>query len=198
MSVVKLLTRIVAPHQDSHGEEDAEELHRQTYGIASDPLTQFTMVLSALVHDVDHPGVSNAQLIKEKTSLARLYGNKSVAEQNSIDKTWILLMEGGYQKLRSAIYKTEDEFIRFRSVLVNTVMATDIMDKELSEARRDRWNKAFNGKLNEDPVTASNRKATIVLEHLIQASDVAHTMQHWHIYRRWNEQLYNEIYMVSA
>ena len=26
---------------------------------------------------------------------------------------------------------------------------------------------------------ATNRKATIVIEHLIQASDVAHTMQHW-------------------
>ena len=38
-----------------------------------------------------------------------------------------------------------------------------------------------------------NRKATIVIEHLIQASDVAHTMQHWHIYRKWNERLFNEM-----
>ena len=37
-----------------------------------------------------------------------------------------------------------------------------------------------------------NRKATIVLEHLIQASDVAHTMQHWHIYIKWNEKFYEE------
>jgi hypothetical protein len=28
----------------------------------------------------------------------------------------------------------------------------------------------------------SNRKATILIEHIIQASDVAHTMQHWHVY----------------
>jgi hypothetical protein len=25
-------------------------------------------------------------------------------------------------------------------------------------------------------------RATIVIEHIIQASDVSHTMQHWHIY----------------
>jgi 3'5'-cyclic nucleotide phosphodiesterase len=31
----------------------------------------------------------------------------------------------------------------------------------------------------------TNRKATIVIEHIIQASDIAHTMQHWHIYRKW-------------
>jgi hypothetical protein len=39
-----------------------------------------------------------------------------------------------------------------------------------------------------------NRKATIVIEHLIQASDVAHTMQHWHVYRKWNERLFEETY----
>jgi hypothetical protein len=39
-----------------------------------------------------------------------------------------------------------------------------------------------------------NRKATIVIEHLIQASDVAHTMQHWHVYRKWNERLFQELY----
>jgi hypothetical protein len=39
-------------------------------------------------------------------------------------------------------------------------------------------------------------KATIVIEHLIQASDVAHTMQHWHIYRRWNEKFFMECYQA--
>ena len=39
-----------------------------------------------------------------------------------------------------------------------------------------------------------NRKATIVIEHLIQASDVSHTMQHWDIYVKWNEKLLREMY----
>ena len=39
-----------------------------------------------------------------------------------------------------------------------------------------------------------NRKATIVIEHIIQASDISHTMQHWHIYRKWNELFYFECY----
>ena len=37
-------------------------------------------------------------------------------------------------------------------------------------------------------------RATIVIEHIIQASDVSHTMQHWHIYRKWNERLFTEMY----
>jgi hypothetical protein len=63
----------------------ASELHDSTYGFTSDPLTQFSIVFAALIHDVDHPGVSNAQLANEKSAIATLYRNKSVAEQNSGD-----------------------------------------------------------------------------------------------------------------
>jgi hypothetical protein len=39
-----------------------------------------------------------------------------------------------------------------------------------------------------------DKKATLVLEHLMQASDVAHTMQHWNVYIKWNRRLFNEMY----
>jgi hypothetical protein len=45
-------------------------------------LTQFAVVLSAIIHDLDHPGVPNAQLTKEGTKLSEKYKNVSVAEQN--------------------------------------------------------------------------------------------------------------------
>lgn len=82
MSVTKLLSRIVAP--DLNVDEAQEKtLHDHTYGITSDPLTQFAVVFSALIHDVDHQGVPNSQLVKENASIASVYKNKSVAEQNS-------------------------------------------------------------------------------------------------------------------
>jgi hypothetical protein len=82
--------------------------------------------------------------------------------------------------------------------MVNTVMATDIFDKELQTLRKNRWDKAFQrshtqSHASTNPEDDVNRKATIVIEHLIQASDVAHTMQHWHIYQKWNERLFAEM-----
>ncbi len=56
--------------------------------------------------------------------------------------------------------------------------------------RNARWAQAFDGEAAED---RSDLKATIVIEHIIQASDVAHTMQHWHIYQKWNERLFQEM-----
>lgn len=179
MSVNKLLSRIIAPDIETDGRRDLKSmLHDHTYGITSDPLTQFAVTLSALMHDVDHSGVPNAQLVKEHTSLAAAYNNKSVAEQNSVDIAWDLLMEECYTDLRRTIYCNEVEFKRFRQLIVNTVLATDIMDKTLGEIRKARWNKAFNEQPKQEAAKDNvNRKATIVIEHLIQASDVAHTMQ---------------------
>jgi 3'5'-cyclic nucleotide phosphodiesterase len=196
MSTVKLLSRIVAPTPELLEEEEEMEnrdLHDYTYGITSDPLTQFAVVFSALIHDVDHRGVPNFLLCKEDTTLATVYQSQSVAEQNSIDVAWVLLMDPMFKDFRRAIYTTEDEMQRFRRLVVNSVMATDIFDKELSALRKNRWSKAFSGNASFSD-TSRCRKATIVIEHLIQASDVSHTMQHWHVYQKWNERLFREMY----
>ena len=120
-------------------------------------------------------------------------------------------MSPEFKELRQTIYTTEEEFHRLRQVriikpngfnqnenlkftvallllqiVVNIVLATDIMDKELGAQRKARWEKAFNstddnaskGKIDfnvdddkeeeEKEQRDVNRKATIVLEHLIQ------------------------------
>lgn len=205
MSVSKLLSRITAADDLWNVNEDATKskdfgfsLHDHTYGITSDPMTQFSVVLAALIHDVDHMGVSNFQLIKEENKLAKLFKNKSVAEQNSVVLAWDTLMDPRFHDLRRIIYADTFELERFRQLVANTVLATDIFDMELAVQRKKRWEIAFSLRPAE-AVSAKddiNRKATIVIEHLIQASDVAHTMQHWHIYRKWNERLFAE--MVAA
>jgi len=78
--------------------------------------------------------------------------------------------------------------------LVNSVIATDIFDKEQGVIRKTRWETAFKVTDTEQTSQDLNRKATIVIEHLIQASDVAHTMQHWLVYQKWNERLFAESY----
>ena len=200
MSVTKLLSRITNPIEVATGEGSndkiAAELHDHTFGITSDPLTQFACIVAALIHDADHPGVPNSTLVKEEHPLASKYKNKSVAEQNSVDLAWEIIMSDDYKELQSCMCGTKDEMVRFRSIIVNVVMATDIMDKDLGAQRKARWDKAFAKDTEEQDsdLLAINRKATIVLEHLMQASDVAHTMQHWVVFRKWNERLFNEMY----
>eukprot|EP00980_Cylindrotheca_fusiformis_P016277 scaffold4838_cov110-Cylindrotheca_fusiformis.AAC.1 len=154
-SVKKLLTRIVdmggsngfgSRHSSSAknlNHVDLVDLAGHSYGITSDPLTQFSVVFSAIIHDLDHPGVPNSQLVKENTRCAQAYKNKSIAEQNSVDMAWAMLMQDEYEDLRSCIYQTKEDLHRFRQLVVNTVMATDIVDKELQALRKARWETAF-------------------------------------------------------
>jgi hypothetical protein len=124
------------------------------------------------------------------------------------------LLEGdAYADLRDCICvdNCEEHYARFRQLLVNIVLATDIVDSDLQQARKDLWNKAFydpdrvpydNDMLfafcRPDEQYVVNRKATIVIDHIIQASDVAHTMQHWHVYCKWNRKLFQEAYAAYA
>jgi 3'5'-cyclic nucleotide phosphodiesterase len=127
---------------------------------------------------VDHPGVPNQQLKKEKSLLAVRYKEKSIAEQNSVDIAWDLFMKPEYADFRLALCKTTADMQRFRQIVVNLVMATDIMDQDLKKLRDMRWSKAFDESARPDKEELHvqvNRKATIVLEHLIAASDVSYT-----------------------
>ena len=89
-----------------------------------------------------------------------------------------MLMDNNMAELRSCLFGNDkEEVLRFRQVVVNIVLATDIFDKELNDLRKSRWTKAF----SECATAGGNNhlRATIVLEHIMQASDVSHTMQHW-------------------
>ena len=157
--------------------------------------------------------------------MAEKYKDRSVAEQNSLDlgtlmhnewraeyctlndvllnvtshlcPAWDNLMEDQYKDFRTLLCNDCKELGRFRQLVINSVMATDLGDKQLKELRNGRWNKAFQEEeapTEDNPRDQVNRKATIVIEHLIQASDIAHTMQHWHIYKKWNQKLFHEMY----
>ena len=88
-------------------------------GVTHHVFLSSTMQLSALVHDAHHPGVPNAQLVKEGTTMAIRYKETSVAEQHSIDLCWDLLMQPKFKALRSTIYTTAGGLHRFRSLVIN-------------------------------------------------------------------------------
>ena len=119
----------------------ASHLHTYTHGINSDPITMFAILFSAIIHDVvsvfldlllsskrcvyifltmpqtdemqDHPGVSNKQYAIENPMIGERYRNKSVAEQNSLDVAWDVLVDSHFREMREYMFETNDELLRF-------------------------------------------------------------------------------------
>jgi len=178
------MSRVIPPEGDCDSKN-------YTKSIASDSITQFGVIFSALIHDVDHVGVPNTQLAEERPDFASKYDNKSLAENNSITVAWELLMSPEFEAFRTCIAPSPADLQAFRETVIHATLATDIADKDLKADRNQRWAHAFSESAGEK---ADELKARIVLEHLIQASDVSHTMQHWLVYRKWNERLFEEMY----
>ena len=170
-----LLTHLGRVPQHHDGEDP-------TFGLASDALVHFACLFSALIHDVDHAGIPNSAYIKEDCDVCSLYDNRSILEKKSFDIAWFMLMEDDFVDLRSAIYTTHGELHRFRQLVVNMVMATDIADKEYQQERQERWEKAFAS-------NDSDRKATAVIEHLMQVADVGNSVQPFASFYEWNRKL---------
>jgi class 3 adenylate cyclase len=188
MSAKNLLDRSCVP---CLGGESPQQLNL-------DPLSRFAAVFGALIHDIDHPGVSNIQLTKEQANIATQYNNRCIAEQNSFEIGWRLFMEPQFIALRQCLFPTNHDYNRFRQVTLNVVMATDVFDRDLTTLRQSRWDHIFvhTPDTVDDSIQSNNRKATICIELLIQASDVIHTMQHWTVYQKWNCKLFEEMHLA--
>jgi hypothetical protein len=124
---------------------------RPTYGIKKDPLIQFGFLFSALVHDVDHKGVSNRQLVLESDELAIMYNDQSVAEQRSLAVAFTLLMKQDFSDLRNVLFGgggggARQEFLRFRSDVIALVLCTDISSPERVQIVKSKWKEAFGDK----------------------------------------------------
>ena len=193
-------------HNFEHASHTAMQVKKMLFLLESEnpilrePLVQFALVLSALWHDVDHPGCSNEDLIRRGSALASRYANQSIAEQNSLDIGWgILVGNPAYAELRACICATESELNVFRQVLVHSIVATDVLDEELQQQRESQWQALFGTSSNDDDdaegrgaTSDPEEEAAAILGLIMQVSGWSHTMKQWFDYQRWNEKLYQE------
>lgn len=81
------------------------------------PFDALTLLISAIGHDVGHPGVNNAFLVALGAPLAQLYNDKSVLEAFHC---------AAYSQILRRYWKHAFEDISMRSLMISTVLATDM------------------------------------------------------------------------
>jgi hypothetical protein len=136
-----------------------------TYGLRDDPLMQFALLFSALIHDVQHQGIPNRQLANEDDGLAIKYNDQSIAENQSLYIGFSELLKSDYAKLSSIIFPRKEDYRRFRGACVDLVLSTDIASPERSQLGKSKWKEAFG-----DPYETVERKVLKQLERRASAS----------------------------
>ena len=64
--------------------------------------------------------------------MAKHFKYKCVAEQNSLEIAWDLLVSDKFKLLREGIFASQEEFAHFRQVVVNVVLSTGKFVSRLS------------------------------------------------------------------
>jgi GAF domain-containing protein len=82
-----------------------------------------TVLLSAICHDIDHPGHSNAFEVATRSELAMLYSDDSVLERHHLAVTQRLLEDPSTKVLKNL---TASEKAEFRAKMTSAILMTDM------------------------------------------------------------------------
>ena len=81
------------------------------------PFDALTLLITAIGHDVGHPGVNNAFLVSLNAPLAQLYNDRSVLEAFHC---------AAYSQILRRHWKASFEDIPMRGLMINSILATDM------------------------------------------------------------------------
>eukprot|EP00536_Pseudo-nitzschia_multiseries_P006929 jgi/Psemu1/255775/estExt_Genewise1Plus.C_1540020 len=214
ISTNKLVDMIV--HNKNNDEEEGLP---NTFGFRDDPLMQFTLLFSALIHDVDHRGIPNRQLAMEDEDLAIKYNDQSIAENESLFIGFSELLRPKYDALRGVLFPEREDYRRFRRACINLVLTTDIASPERTQLGTSKWKEAFgdpyettyagdkrlsaSGEEDPAPRTRTARvpppekidelREAVIMETILKSADVGHNLQGFEQMARWSDCLYMEL-----
>ena len=83
----------------------------------------WVLLVSAMVHDTDHPGVNNLYLVATRDRLALRYNDKSVLENHHISWAFNIMLKSR----ETSIYEnfSNEQFKQYREYMIDLVLATD-------------------------------------------------------------------------
>lgn len=145
------------PQQRQQQQQQTQHRRRrpQTFGLRDDPILLLSLLFAALIHDVQHQGVRNAQLVLENTTVAMMYNDQSVQEHQSLAVAFEEFLKPDYQLLRHALFGKNDTnnalgdsehtaaYRTFRQTVVSAVLSTDLASPEQSVLTKAKWKEAF-------------------------------------------------------
>ncbi|KAL1987954.1 hypothetical protein VTN96DRAFT_1478 [Rasamsonia emersonii] len=149
------------------------------------PFDVLVLLISALGHDVGHPGVNNVFLVKLNAPLAQLYNDSSVLEAFHCAAFSQILRRHWPAAFRST---------SFRKLLISTILATDmgvhfqymsrmaeLQQKYRDDGDIDRWS-------NQD----LEKYSSLVCGLIIKCADISNVARPWQIAEKWTNILQKE------
>lgn len=146
---------------------------------------RFLLLLSALIHDVGHPGHNNMWEVQTGSDLARKYNNVAVLEKHSYDVLCAILDEPRYDVLAGCDADTRREWMQ---IVESVVLATDfaVHRQFLDEFR------TYVGE--HEPDLADPEYRLWIARAIMKAADIANTSKPFPDAQVWGERVMMEFW----
>ncbi|KAK9833861.1 hypothetical protein WJX74_008239 [Apatococcus lobatus] len=164
-------------------------------------LEKYALMLAAVCHDMDHPGLNNSYLINSRSELARQYNDVSVLENRHASTMYSLLA----QHAEADVFRDMDwqTWKDTRKIVVNSILHTDMtyhfpmvskieVFHELHAAVIDaakRGEACLRTSYFETP-----EERLLMMAIILHTADIANAAKPWHIAERWSLRVMEEFF----
>ncbi|XP_049270243.1 high affinity cAMP-specific and IBMX-insensitive 3',5'-cyclic phosphodiesterase 8B [Rhipicephalus sanguineus] len=163
-----------------------------------DPLDEAICLISAVVHDIDHPGRSSQFLINSDNELAILYNDRSVLESHHAAIAFKLTLSD--EKVNIFLKLDRDTYRTVRASVIDMVLATE-MTKHFEHLSKfiNVFQKPLQGESaldvqeeEEDNTLRSSENIILIKRMLIKCSDVSNPARPIHLCIQWAQRIAEE------
>ena len=168
----------------------------------------FTILTSAIVHDLEHPGTNNMYQINAGTPLAIRYNDISVLENHHCAKAFELL---GSPECNILASFDADQRKYIRKTLIAMVLATDMSAHFSLKAELDSVTKDFlqladaaadtseptkdaDASANASSKQLTDTQALTVMKSILHVADISNPAKPWEISRKWSDLVVQEFF----
>ncbi|OQE39369.1 hypothetical protein PENCOP_c007G08954 [Penicillium coprophilum] len=150
------------------------------------PFDALTLLISAIGHDVGHPGVNNFFLVKLNAPLAQLYNDNSVLEAFHC---------AAFSQILRRHWPAAFKDNQLRKLLISSILATDMGVHQKFMQRMG----SFQEKFSENHRSVDGWKPqdvdmyrTLVCGLLIKCADISNVARPWKVAKKWTQILQEE------
>jgi hypothetical protein len=151
-------------------------------------LDWLTLLVSALCHDLSHPGVNNAHQVMAQTDLAVLYNDRSVLENFHTASLFQLLQQR--EELNIFATLTKQQFREVRKSITDCILATDMANhyEYVSKLRIK-----YDSSSPQWDCNAADQRA-LLMQCIIKMADINNVARPWEVSVEWSRRVSKEFF----
>ena len=150
-----------------------------------DSIEILSCLISACMHDYEHPGVNNVFLVNMSDEKAIRHNDISVLENHHIAASFDLML---HEKRNWACNFSPTEFKKIRHLIIETILSTD-MTKHFTEMGHIKSRSTAS-----DFDTSQGKDKESIIKFVFHMADISNPTKSWELCKLWTDLLFVEFF----